>query len=109
MFHLRERKVHSVSMHQLIFSICSEKRSGNDLVKYAKEEMLKNLCEEIENMTRNQKDNLLWHEMRFGRITASILYAASKYRTADGSLVHQMIGAAKVYEKRNKSGTCSYC
>lgn len=46
----------------------------------------------------DQKDDTLWHELRFGRITASNVYEASRCHTAEGSLVHRIIGAAKEYD-----------
>lgn len=52
--------------------------------------------------TRDQKDDTLWHELRFGRITASNVYEASRCHTAEGSLVHRIIGAAKVYDNIHK-------
>ena len=50
--------------------------------------------------TRVQSECLLWYELRYGRITASKLHEASKCQTTSGSLVKQIIGAAKMYETK---------
>lgn len=54
---------------------------------------------------------MLWHELRFGKIIASNIYEAtsdiheaSRCQTPDGSLVHPVIGAAKVYDIYLKRG-----
>lgn len=48
---------------------------------------------------------MLWHELRFSKIIASNIYEAtsdiheaSRCQTPDGSLVHRVIGATKVYD-----------
>ena len=55
------------------------------------------MLEEVEKATKNQSDDPLWYECRYGRITASLIYEATHCRTADGSLVKQIIGAAKIF------------
>lgn len=49
--------------------------------------MTKFFCLKIEKLTRNQSDSPLWHEMRYGRITASKIYECSRCLTTEGSLV----------------------
>lgn len=60
--------------------------------------MSENLYKEAEERTKNQKDDALWHELRFGRITASNIYEVSRCHTAEGNLVHRIIRATKVYD-----------
>ncbi|XP_043484808.1 uncharacterized protein LOC122512804 [Leptopilina heterotoma] len=96
---LTEREVHSLSIHQLLSDFCSNNEdSFDDFVNYATQKMLQNLCMLAENKTRDQKNNVLWHELRFGRITASNIYEASRCKTPDGSLVKRIIGAAKTFD-----------
>lgn len=99
-FDLLERTVYTLSIHQLMFNFYTEKDSlsADNFIKFAEEEMFENLCEQAEKKTRDQKDDTLWHELRFGRITASNVYEASRCHTAEGSLVRRVIGAAKVYD-----------
>ncbi|KAK4882331.1 hypothetical protein RN001_005650 [Aquatica leii] len=42
-------------------------------------------------LTGTQIDSPMWHEMRFGRVTASKLYEFSKCNTSDGTLVESII------------------
>lgn len=50
----------------------------------------------IERETQDQSINNSWFEMRYGRITASKVYEASKCNTTDGTLVKQILGSSKV-------------
>jgi len=99
-FDLLERTVYTLSIHQLMFNFCTEKDSltVDNFIMFAKEKMSENLCKEAEERTKDQKDDALWHELRFGRITASNIYEASRCHTAEGNLVHRIIGATKVYD-----------
>ncbi|KAF9406034.1 hypothetical protein HW555_013452, partial [Spodoptera exigua] len=45
-----------------------------------------NVLKDVEEKTRNQSENNLWHELRFGRVTASKAYDISRCKTSDGSL-----------------------
>lgn len=49
-------------------------------------------CCKLEASTRQQSDSPQWHNMRYGRITASILYEAARCKTA-GTLVENIMGA----------------
>lgn len=69
-----------------------------EFTTYAAEKMSDDLCKKAEGVTRDQKDNVMWHELRFGRITASNIYEASKCQKPNGSLVNRIIGTAKVYD-----------
>lgn len=96
---VQERRYESLSIYQLMFNFCIEEdsQSVEDFITYAKEKISQDLCKEAEKKTKNQKDDTLWHELRFGRITASNVYEASRCQTPDGNLIHRIIGAAKVY------------
>lgn len=58
----------------------------------------------IEEKTQAQYKNRLWHELRYGRITASRAYEVSKCRTMDGSLVAMIMGAKTPDTKAMKRG-----
>ena len=53
------------------------------------------ICTDVEQCTRAQKDSPMWHHVRFGRVTASRLYEVAHCRTVQGSLVESMLGASK--------------
>ncbi|GBP65636.1 Cell division cycle protein 16 homolog [Eumeta japonica] len=49
------------------------------------------LVKKVEEYTRHQSSSSLWHELRFGRITASKAYEVKMYKS-DGSLVSLIMG-----------------
>ena len=46
--------------------------------------------------TKGQSKNPLWHSLRYGRITASVVYEASRATDENKSLKCKILGAAKV-------------
>lgn len=55
------------------------------------------ICEEVNRRTIEQSDNLLWYELRYGRLTASKLHESAHCQTPDGTLVNEIIGASKLF------------
>ncbi|KAJ8667698.1 hypothetical protein QAD02_009361 [Eretmocerus hayati] len=96
-FDLNERQVNRLSIYQLVYDFY-EDTSAFDFFEFAKGRMCQDLCSEIEEKTRNQSDDPLWHEIRFGRVTASTIDEANHYKTVDGALVCKIIAAAKAYD-----------
>lgn len=74
-------------------------QTAEDFMKFVTTHM-EGKCQEVEKRTRNQNENALWHELRYGRITASKLHEAAHCRTEGGSLVRQCIGVSKVFETK---------
>ncbi|KAJ8685820.1 hypothetical protein QAD02_021613 [Eretmocerus hayati] len=97
LFDLDVSRVNCLSIHQLVYDFYGD-TSALDFFEFARVKMSPELCVEIEERTRNQSDDPLWHEMRFGRLTASIIHEASHCKTAESSLVRKIIGAAKAYD-----------
>ncbi|CAG9570886.1 unnamed protein product [Danaus chrysippus] len=98
-FDLEDRKAYNLSLHQLIFDF----NQNTDLqvaqfLKFAETKMEEAVCEEAERLTKQQSECTIWHELRYGRITASKFYEAAHCKTDNGSLVQQIIGATKVHE-----------
>ncbi|KAF2879384.1 hypothetical protein ILUMI_26779 [Ignelater luminosus] len=52
--------------------------------------MSNDLCQEAAKCTFLQAEDNSWHQMRFGRITASKLYTAAHYKTENASFVQQV-------------------
>uniref|UniRef100_A0A8D8X7W9 YqaJ viral recombinase domain-containing protein n=1 Tax=Cacopsylla melanoneura TaxID=428564 RepID=A0A8D8X7W9_9HEMI len=65
-------------------------------ISYCSQEMSSSVCKNIASKTEDQALSPLWREMRYGRITASKLYEASRCSTTEGSLVNAILGASKV-------------
>lgn len=98
-FNLESKKAYNLSLHRLIFYF----NQSTDLrvekfLEFAKTEMAEAVCEEAEQLTKQQSECVTWHEFRYGRITASKFYEAAHCKTDNGSLVQQIIGASKVHE-----------
>ena len=45
--------------------------TADEFLAFASSNMDRNLCKEAKERTRNQGKDVAWHEMRYGRITAS--------------------------------------
>ena len=50
-----------------------------------------NVIKDVIRRTVSQSNDPLWHELRFCRITASIVYEASNCQTLDGSLIMKLL------------------
>ncbi|KAG8175683.1 hypothetical protein JTE90_010158 [Oedothorax gibbosus] len=72
--------------------------------EFAKTQLLPDICQKAEKATCLQADTPLWHELRYGRITASKLNAAAHCHTLDGSL-EQILGARVKETEAMKRGT----
>lgn len=99
LFDLREREVYSLSIHQLLLNFLkSENKTAQEFIRYSISKMTPELCSAIELITKNQKDNLLWHELRYARITASNVHEATRCKTPEGSLTLRLLGASKKFD-----------
>ncbi|CAH0389303.1 unnamed protein product [Bemisia tabaci] len=65
-------------------------------LKFCRSLMNMKECELIYERTKEQAQCAEWNDMRFGRVTASILWAASRCLTPDGSLANQIAGASSI-------------
>lgn len=98
-FDLESKEAYNLSLHRLILDF----NQNIDLrvekfLEFAKTEMTEDVCEEAEQLTKQQSECAVWHELRYGRITASKFYEAAHCKSNNGSLVQQIIGASKVHE-----------
>lgn len=78
----------SASMHQLVFRY---KEESCDLF-LSKIHLSLDIIKKIETETRDQSKNNLWFELRYGRVTASRAYEASRCQTNDGTLISTIMG-----------------
>lgn len=83
-------------MHQIFLKYRNQITSIKDLLEFAQKEMPPSLCRQVMLETIGQTESKLWPEMRYGRITASIIYAMAHCKTEDGSLVDLILGASKI-------------
>ncbi|XP_077275587.1 uncharacterized protein LOC143904644 [Temnothorax americanus] len=100
-FILEDRKLMSLSIHQLLLNFCEkESSSADDFLEYASKEMSEDSCRMAEKLTRSQSDTVTWHELRYGRVTASRIYEAAHCKTLNGTFVQQIIGASKIFDSQ---------
>lgn len=69
-------------------------RSADDFIAFMKNEMRTTECQNVEVLTRAQAKSQEWFDLRFGRITASKIYEASRCKTAEGALTEAILGAS---------------
>ncbi|KAK9717164.1 Viral alkaline exonuclease [Popillia japonica] len=68
----------------------------DEFIKFAATQMNNSLCTEAEKRTRAQSIAPLWHELRYGRITASKLFEIAHCKTPEGR--YGRITASKLFE-----------
>ncbi|KAK4882633.1 hypothetical protein RN001_005952 [Aquatica leii] len=83
-----------LSLHHLFINF-GKNQSTADFLMYASTNMLASVCQHTERATIEQQKSQLWYEIRYGRITASKLYAAAHCQKSEGVLVEQILGACK--------------
>ena len=91
-------KFDNLSLHKLLCLFYKDDSTTdcNDFLSFCESKITNKLCKEVERLTRGQHEQPLWHEMRYGRITASKLFEFAHCHAPDGALVQSMIGAYKV-------------
>ncbi|XP_065073626.1 uncharacterized protein LOC135697749 [Ochlerotatus camptorhynchus] len=109
-FHQPFPRMEAYSLHCLIleFKKSSQARiTAKEFIAYSKTSMNKSVCREIEVSTRGQRQGQScsrWFLLKFGRITASKLWDLSRCQTADGSLVHAVLGQKSISTEAMQRG-----
>ncbi|KAI4455472.1 hypothetical protein MML48_9g00002312 [Holotrichia oblita] len=97
--HTEEHEILQSQIGSIHTAVMTFSRSGECDFKQFKQFFKKlcnaEVCSKIEQLTRSQYKSELWHEMRYGRVTASKAYDVLHCKT-DGSLVELILGAYKV-------------
>lgn len=100
--HLNEdnTNLNQLGLHEIICDFLQAKHVPNfdNFVQFAADKMTLSACKEAFLVTGDQSELRLWHNLRYGRITASKLYDVSRCKTASGSLVENIIGTMKIRE-----------
>ncbi|XP_046142526.1 uncharacterized protein LOC114882098 [Osmia bicornis bicornis] len=98
-FEVLERECYSLSLHHLLIAFLMNGGSAaNDFIRFAMSKMTAQLISKTEVETRQQSESSLWYELRYGRITASVMHEAAHCKTADGSFTNKILGAAKKFD-----------
>lgn len=91
-----------LAIYKLLCHFCAEGGlSVEDFLAFSSEQMTPDICKHAEKLTQGQADSPLWHEFRFGRITASKLHEFAHCKSPEGSLVETIIGAYKVRDTKH--------
>lgn len=82
----------SISMHAMSVQYPGKRNVVADFLNFCSSRMTDENCNLAAKQTKLQSNSTLWFELRFSRITASVLYEASRCKTVDGSLVNKIMG-----------------
>ena len=86
----------TIGLHNLMLQFVSNGGSeACDFLEFASREITAEMIVNVEQETLLQSDSPLWHDMRYGRITASKSYDAMHCKTV-GVLVEQIVGVTKI-------------
>lgn len=93
-----EYKYSTLSVYHLSLKFFQSKlgNTAEEFLNYCSSSITDSLCCEAQNETLAQSESNLWHQLRFGRVTASKAHEASRCNTLDGSLVETILGANKL-------------
>ncbi|XP_046614853.1 uncharacterized protein LOC124302589 [Neodiprion virginianus] len=95
----------SLSIHNLLVDFINlGGTSCDDFLDFCNNRMSPDLCDNIEKLTQDQADCDLWFSLRYGRITASKAYEASRCHTPDGTLVELLVGGQKLRNTKAMEG-----
>ncbi|GBL87998.1 hypothetical protein AVEN_133670-1 [Araneus ventricosus] len=67
--------------------------SATDFYRYVSSQLSDETCHNISKETMDQADSSLWHELRYGRITASKVHVAIQCNTLESCLAESILGA----------------
>ncbi|KAI5703494.1 hypothetical protein M8J75_012418 [Diaphorina citri] len=90
----------SISIHHLILEF---KKNGGDFeefLNFCQSKMTESECRGVRDSTLSQSASYLWFEYRYGRVTASKLFEASRCTTENGTLVNTILGASKIRDSK---------
>lgn len=98
----KEVEMETLSLHHLYIAYVEETQSRNNVaeefLKFCTNKMTVRDCNNAMKYTIEQSKSPLWYELKYGRITASKIYEASRCNTEDGTLVETVFGATKFPE-----------
>ncbi|KAG4069882.1 hypothetical protein HA402_009589 [Bradysia odoriphaga] len=95
-----------LSLHHCVFDymISKASHSPSDFISFCKERMSQSLIEKIAAETRGQYKPALWRELRYGRITGSLVYEVAHCKTGNGSTIDKLFGEKILDTKYMKRG-----
>ncbi|KAF5281934.1 hypothetical protein FQR65_LT14460 [Abscondita terminalis] len=94
-----EKSLKKLGLHQLL-TLFSEGRgrTAEEFLEFAEQQMSADECYKACDATSDQSKSTLWHQLRYGRVTASRLYEVARCKTVSGTLVENIVGSLKIKE-----------
>lgn len=92
-----------LSMKTLMSSFIGD--NSDQFISHCRQFVNSSTMSSAEILTIDQADTPLWFEMRYGRITASRVYQASRCKTKNGSLVDSIMGKRSGWSFAMQRGT----
>ncbi|KAJ8672146.1 hypothetical protein QAD02_003405 [Eretmocerus hayati] len=86
-----QNTVQKLSLHHQAISYSGNRSCPTSFLEFCKETLAPEYCDYIAKITAQQSSCMSWFELKYGRITASIIYEAVVCKTADGSLVEKIL------------------
>ncbi|XP_046397613.1 uncharacterized protein LOC124164364 [Ischnura elegans] len=89
----------SLSLHNLMLDfVMNGAGSADDFLSFSASKLTNPICGDIASATAGQSSNLLWQELRYGRVTASKVYGVIHSKSVGNSFVQNIIGTNKLHE-----------
>lgn len=92
---LKPKLVQQLSLHYCSITYDGNKLEVQSFLNFCKKIMSYPNCKLCFEKTLAQSDSQLWFELRYGRITASNIYEASRCTVSEGSLLKNILGVPK--------------
>lgn len=72
-------------------------QNADNFISFCNGSITSDIINTASKLSHTQSEDSLWFQLRYGRITASKVYEMSVCKKSNGSLVNQIIGAAKKF------------
>lgn len=98
-----------LGFHKLLprFISTGQDATVDNFLAFATHHMDEDICKLACDSTVDQSNSELWHELRYGRVTASRIYEVARCKTISGSLIETLTGGIRIREtdamKRGKN------
>ncbi|KAJ8684569.1 hypothetical protein QAD02_020361 [Eretmocerus hayati] len=83
--------IQKMTLHYQSLAFVGDRNNAEEFLEFYKEILTPENCMHANKMTVNQSNSVSWFHLRYGRLTASIIMAAAKCQTLDGSLVENIL------------------
>uniref|UniRef100_A0A8D8SYM1 YqaJ viral recombinase domain-containing protein n=1 Tax=Cacopsylla melanoneura TaxID=428564 RepID=A0A8D8SYM1_9HEMI len=90
----------SLHLQMFNFKLQENEEDAEKFILFLQSQIKSEDCHLLLKETVDQSRNKKWHELRYGRITASKIFEALHCKTMDGSLVESILGARKLKDNK---------